>query len=161
MSVELLQNLSMIFYIAAAVLLLVAVALFFLLDIKRVVGDVSGSTARKAIETIRQQNEESGNKAYRSSPFNVARGKITDKISPSGRLARHSGTLEVSVGTSELASDIENPSEAGQSVQETTVLNESGNLEPSSDTTILSYKNPGEFTVDYEIEFCESSEIIQ
>ena len=73
MSVELLQTLSLTSYIIAGVLLLMSVALFFLLDIRKVIGDVTGSTARKAINSIREQNEASGNKAYKPSPVNAAR----------------------------------------------------------------------------------------
>ena len=49
MSIETLQTASTISYIAAGILLLVAVALFFLLDIKKVIGDLTGITAKRAI----------------------------------------------------------------------------------------------------------------
>ena len=83
MSIERLQSISIISYIIAVVLLLIAIALFFLLDIRRIIGDLTGITARKAIEDIRRQNENTGEKNYKSSPVNVARGRLTDKISPS------------------------------------------------------------------------------
>lgn len=57
MSVELLQTLSLSAYIAAGVFLVTTVALFFLLDIPGVLGDLTGATARKAIEDIRTQTE--------------------------------------------------------------------------------------------------------
>ena len=89
MTVELLQTLSLASYISAGILLLVGIALFFLLDVPRLYGDISGRTARKAIEAIRQQNESTGNKAYKPSTVNAERGKLTDKITPSGRLQSH------------------------------------------------------------------------
>ena len=49
----------MIFQIAGGLsigLLVVSVILFFVLKIPRVIGDLSGRTARKAIEDIRKQN---------------------------------------------------------------------------------------------------------
>ena len=79
MSVELIQTMSLAAFIIAGVLFLSAIALFFLFNIPKVFGEVSGSTARKAIENIRQQNEQTGNKAYRPSPVNAERGKITDR----------------------------------------------------------------------------------
>lgn len=88
MSIETLQTASTISYIAAGILLLVAVALFFLLDIKKVIGDLTGITAKRAIENIRQQNEQTGEKNYKSSSVNLARGKLTDKISQSGKLIK-------------------------------------------------------------------------
>lgn len=62
MSIERLQSMSTIFYIIAVVLLFIAIALFFLLDIRRIIGDLTGITARKAIEDIRRQNENTGEK---------------------------------------------------------------------------------------------------
>ena len=72
--------------IASGVFFAISVLLFFVLKIPSVISDLTGRTARKAIENIRRQNEQSGNKTYRSSTVNMQRGKLTDKISPSGRL---------------------------------------------------------------------------
>ena len=99
MTVELLKTLSLAAYIIAGVLFLIAVALFFLLDILKVYGDISGRTAKKAIEAIRLQNESTGNKAYKPSAVNAKRGKLTDKITPSGRLKKFTDGLPISVGT--------------------------------------------------------------
>lgn len=56
MTVELLQTLSMAAYIAAGVLLLTAVALFFLLDVPKLYGDVSGrrQTERQPLRLMKQ-----------------------------------------------------------------------------------------------------------
>lgn len=124
-TVEMLQRLSTGAIVAAAVFFVAAVILFFLLDIPKVLGDITGATARKEIENIRQQNEQSGDKAYKSSPVNKRRGKITDKISPSGQLIqRETNPYGVSVGTA----DLESRPEPG-SADETTVL-DAGNEEP-------------------------------
>lgn len=88
MSIERLQSISTISYIAAVILLLIAIALFFLLDIRKIIGDLTGITARKAIENIRRQMKSTGEKNYKSSAVNIARGRLTDKISPSGKLIK-------------------------------------------------------------------------
>ena len=44
--------------------------------IPKVISDLSGATARKTIKNIREQNEASGDKAYKVSAFNEARGKV-------------------------------------------------------------------------------------
>lgn len=147
MSVELLQTLSKVFFAVSGVLLVASVALFFLLEIKKVVGDVSGSTAKKAIEDIRRQNEQTGNKAYKPSQVNKSRGKVTDKISNSGRTITHSAGLGGSVGTSELPAS------------ETTLLNENQG-DAVNETTVLTQSSPAVFSVDFEIGFCQSAEII-
>lgn len=172
MSVELLNTLSLAAYITAGVLLLVAIALFFLLNVPKLIGDISGSTAKKAIEAIRQQNENTGDKAYKPSPVNAARGKLTDKISPSGKLERRTSGMSISAQTEKF--DTTELLKAAQATtllnigNETTVLNQS----ESGATTLLSDQGtgdeneqksslPAEVTVDVEMSFTGSSEIIE
>ena len=172
MTVELLQTLSLVAYIAAGVLFLVAVALFFLLDVPKLYGDVSGRTARKAIEAIRQQNESTGNKAYKPSAVNAERGKLTDKITQSGRLQSQTVGLPVSVGTEKFATSTLHPQPnettvLAQPAGETTVL--TGTLPPaeSGETTVLvggeaaAMSADSKFIVDVEMSFTGSSEIIE
>ena len=204
MTVELIQTLSLIAYIFAGVLFLLAVALFFLLDVPKLYNDISGRTARKAIEKIRQQNESSGNKAYKPSAVNAERGKLTDRITKSGRLQpKTESPIHVSVGTekfetSMLAPQSNETSVLSETSNETTVLNESSNettvlseqisettllTEASNETTLLTGALPtgdgqtasliseavtsapevadGEFTVDVEMAFTGSAEIIE
>lgn len=75
-----LNELTTVFLIIAAVFFIAAVALFFALDIPRVIGDLTGRTAKKEIANIRAQNLSGGPKAYRPSTVNRQRGKITEKI---------------------------------------------------------------------------------
>lgn len=65
--------------IAAGVMLAVTLILFFVLKIPRVIGDLSGRTARKAIADIRNHN-------MSANTDNIGSGKLTDKITASGRL---------------------------------------------------------------------------
>lgn len=173
MTVELLQTLSLVAYIVAAILFLVGVALFFLLDVPKLYGDVSGRTAKKAIEAIRQQNENSGNKAYKPSPVNAARGKLTDKITQSGKLESATAGLPVSVGTEKfatatLAPQTNETSLLSEQANETTVL--TGMLSQAGETSVLvqdsdviaaSVVADGSFTLDVEMSFTGSSEIIE
>lgn len=173
MTVELLQTLSLVAYIVAGVLFLVAVALFFLLDVPKLYGDVSGRTAKKAIEAIRQQNESTGNKAYKPSAVNAERGKLTDKITQSGRLQSQTAGLPVSVGTEKFATSTLAPQPNETTVlegstNETTVL--TGTLPiDGGETTLLinedfhveSVPADGKFSVDVEMSFTGSTEIIE
>ena len=157
MSIETLQTASTISYIAAGILLLVAVALFFLLDIKKVIGDLTGITAKRAIENIRQQNEQTGEKNYKSSSVNLARGKLTDKISQSGKLIKNTSGIVISPHTEKFSTTELNPDNGqtailNDSVSETTVLSN-----PVNETTVLNK----EFSVEVEMGFAESSEIIE
>lgn len=128
MSVELLQTLSLVSFIAAGVALLVAVALFFLLDIKKVVGNLSGATARKAIRNIRLQNENASDNDYSAA---------TDRITNSGRIERQSPGNAGAPPTEKFAT-----TELAMSAQETTVLGPAANettilMPASNETTIL------------------------
>ena len=167
MTVETLQMLSTVAYVLAGVFLLAAIAIFFLLDIRSVIGDVTGATARKAIRDIRAQNEASGNKAYKPSPVNAARGKLTAKISPSGRLEPQMAGMGGSPGTEKL-STMELTAVLTETAAETTVLQQP---EEVGATTVLSEAErepaapkPEEkrtFHTDVEMGFSASSEIIE
>ncbi len=187
MSVELLQNLSLVSYVLAAVFFLTAVALFFLLGVPKLVGDISGANAKKAIESIRQQNETTGDKAYKPSAVNVSRGKITDKMTPSGRLVQRNTGMSVTSQTAELSTaDLKPKSdettvlapEAGATTVlapeagATTVLDQ--NVGTAGETVVLTDVgtqpftpppappvNTGVFTIDVEMGFCGSAELIE
>lgn len=187
--------------IAAGIMLVTAVLLFILLRIPAVIGDLTGSTARKAIEDIRSQNEETGRKTYGPSPVNRARGKITSKMTPSGRIERaRTDDMNGAMNTAELpagapmvaaagASDETVVLDTGYASPETEVLDtpvyasdETAVLGGGSDetvvlnaapyaaaeTTVLSAQTAPQnwqisntpFTIEYEITFIHTNEII-
>lgn len=154
-------------FIGAAILcgamLITSILLFILLKIPKVIGDLTGRTARKAIENIRNQNESSGDKTYRSSLVNQERGKLTDKISPSGRLMKNptdilGGAMATEkIGTQQLVSDETAVLDSGN---ETTVL--TGELSSGNETTVLSQEDiPNNvFEIEYEITYIHTNEVI-
>lgn len=167
MTVELLQTLSLVAYIAAVVLLILGIVLFFLLDVPRLYGDVSGRTARKAIEAIRRQNEATGGKAYKPSAVNAERGKLTDEITKSGKLRPRTASTSISVGTEKLetATLISQAKATGllqQSGPETTMLYDQSVM--AGETEVLAQTNrvdAGQFVVEMELSFAVSPEIIE
>lgn len=182
MTVEMLQTLSLVGYILSGVSFAAVVALFFLLKIPQVIGEISGSTAKKAIERIRLQNETSGDKAYKPSVVNASRGKVTDKISKSGKLYAKSedigahahtekiGTQKFDVSltneTTVLADDDNSTTVLREAASETTLLETAAGvttvldeMPQNGDTAELSKKS--EFSVDVEIGFTDSDEIIE
>lgn len=154
-------------FIGAAILcgamLITSILLFILLRIPKVIGDLTGRTARKAIENIRNQNESSGDKTYRSSLVNQERGKLTDKISPSGRLMKNptdmlGGAMATEkIGTQQLVSDETVVLDSGN---ETTLL--TGELVGGNETTVLSQSDlPNNiFEIEYEITYIHTNEVI-
>lgn len=171
--------------VLAGILLLVTVLLFFVLKIPMVIGDLTGATARKAIANIRNQNEVSGEKTYKSSQVNSERGKLTEKISMSGNLMGHRGgivagamaTEKISTQkldyqpadeTSVLSAGGNETTVLGMSGDETTVLNTAGGGETEvlsggmsfGETMVLNTVPMGIFEIEYEITYIHTDEVI-
>ena len=126
---------SLICFIISGLFFVLSVVLFFVLDMVKVIGDLTGHTAKREIENIRSQNQKTGNKAYKPSVVNSKRGKLTDRISPSGRILENRATaIGGSVGTEKIASQ-----KLYSGYEETTLL-ENGQ-EENSETTLLSQDN--------------------
>lgn len=83
---DMLSIFSVVFFIIAAVCFALAVFFWIVFRIPKVIGDLSGRTARKSIAEMRANNEASGNKSFRPSAANVNRGKLTDAIPDSDKL---------------------------------------------------------------------------
>ena len=145
MTVESLQTMSLICYAAAGVFLLIGVVLFFTLDVPKLYSDVSGHTAKKAIEAFQRHNEYTGNIRHKTGAFSTTNGKLTDKIA----------MLNAGVPrTSGLPKDtLTMDGETADQVNETAVLsaeNKTALLDPVSETAILSTAN--ETTILSEIQ---------
>lgn len=138
------RTLFIVAAVISAVMLVITVLLFIFLKIPYVIGDLSGTTARKAIKQIREQNEKSGDKGYKASGYNVQRGKLTDKISKSGNIAKNPTHDFSGMNTSKISTAVL-MKEANDS--QTTVLQQQSNettvLEQSQDneTTVLNQQN--------------------
>lgn len=163
--------------IACGIFFVIALILFFTLRIPQVISDLSGRTARKAIESIRTQNEQSGDKTYQSSPVNLERGKLTDKISRSGKLqARGATPFGTGVITEKISTQKLEPAsetEVLSAANETTLLSpEGGETEllstDAGETSLLtaqtvpqSVQEPAQaFTLEYEITYIHTDEQI-
>lgn len=171
MSYELYRYIFLGALIACGVFFVIAVVLFFTLRIPKVISDLTGRTARKAIENIRLHNEQSGDKTYQSSAVNLERGKLTDKISHSGRLVPRNatpfgtGVITEKISTQQL--DISAETDVLTVTEETTVLSApAGETEvlvsAAGETEVLA---PAEqpvqaFSVEYEITFIHTNEVI-
>lgn len=128
--------------IAAGVMLAVTLILFFVLKIPGVIGDLSGRTARKAIADIRNHN-------MSANTDNIGSGKLTDKITASGRLMERrdsSGNKYTDkISTEKL---IEQNKLSGSN--ETTLLNdgnETNVLNTGNETTVLDSYSSGQTVI--------------
>ena len=85
---ETLSTLSIISFAVAGICLVLAIVLFIYFKIPAVIGDLSGRNAKKSIARMRSSNEKSGNKSYRASETNAARGKLTSSMPKLGEKAK-------------------------------------------------------------------------
>lgn len=138
MSVETLQYIELAAYIVAALFLIAAIVLFFVLKIPAVVGDLTGSTARKAIESIRQQNENAANADKNKNPTVSPTYSEMNKTSATSRMKKKSGAAPgatMKMATNELTNQAMAAAEAANA---TTVLAaDQLPMEDSGATTVL------------------------
>ena len=144
--------------ILAALMFVITIMLFIVLKIPHVIGDLTGFNARKAIKNIREQNVSTGEKVHKSSETNIQRGKITDKITPSGNLLKNpSGNVVGAMQTEKIGyvsnESISNVTTVLDCSAETTVL-----VTNQEETTVLDQTTI--FAVEYEITYIHTSEVI-
>ncbi len=88
---EILSIISTVSFAAAGIFFVLAVIFWIKFKIPFVIGDLSGRNARKSIEQMRRNNEKTGSKSYRTSAVNKKRGKLTETMKESGKLAKKAG----------------------------------------------------------------------
>ena len=169
MSIDVLQTCSIGFWVAAGIFFLTAVALFFLMDISKLYGEISGRTARKAIEQIRKHNAEAltGDIAG----VHTGNGVRTEKLSTATlapETAAGATTVLAEAGATTVLAEAGTTTvlaEAGA----TTVLAEAGVAtmltEPERSQTVenrrQSLTDRDEFVLEQELSYAESAEIIE
>lgn len=78
----------------SGLLFIVSVIFFFLFHIPDIAGDLSGRTAFKQIQVIRNQNVEKAEHRYKSDTANILKGNPDERPGGSGRLRRRNPTGE-------------------------------------------------------------------
>lgn len=173
----------MILFICAAAMFLTSIALFFLLNIPSVIGLITGSTAKKAINNIRKQSEKGELTENVNEEFKhiSEKKKVQKTISPDDD--RQFLTLKLS--TDKLIKEAQETMVLNNSSEQTTVLESSSEqttlLSDNSDvqlrqpmfsnaeTTVLNANEPKAeqqnmgviLTLEQELIFTESSEYIE
>ncbi|MBQ9975822.1 MAG: hypothetical protein IJP16_04865 [Clostridia bacterium] len=160
--------------VLCGIMVAVSIVLFFVLRIPSVIGDLTGLTAKKGIENIRNKNESTGEKVYKSSTVNRERGRITDKISPSGRIDRaYTDSIGGAMSTEKLSTEQLSGDTDVLGGNETSVLTEElasggetallSELDATGNTEQLSQQatvGASVFEIEYEIEYVHSDEIV-
>lgn len=175
MTYDIYRYMFIIAAILCGIMFVASVLIFILLKIPKVISDLSGATARKAIKTIREQNEASGDKGYKVSAFNEARGKLTDKISPSGNVIQQHQMHMQGINTTKIATQQLPVDEASNQTtvleyhNETTVLDNVGagatsvlleNMISDATTVLNEVSHTSLFAIEYEITYIHTQEMI-
>ncbi|MBO4947381.1 MAG: hypothetical protein J6C88_07555 [Lachnospiraceae bacterium] len=142
MSIDVLQACSIGFWVAAGIFFLTAVALFFLMDIPKLYGEISGRTARKVIEQIRKHNAE------------ALTGDIAGAHTGSGVRTEKFSTATLAPETAMGATTV--LAEAGA----TTILTEPEHLQAAGNDR-QTPEAVDDFVLENELSYAESVEIIE
>lgn len=124
---DILHTVSVISFVAAGVFFVVVIALWFIFKIPSVMGDLSGRTARKSIERMRQKNEKTG--SYKASEKKIERVKLPRMMEGRGKSSGHND--ETGLLNENLATNYEEQA-TGLLIDDST-----GSLEDSRETTPL------------------------
>lgn len=133
MSADVLQTISIVAFILGAVLAIVAVILWFRLNVRGIIDDLSGKKAERQIRELREQNrqEESDSNKGRV-VYNPSTGKSTSKLGFSKKKETTDKLTEPLVATKQSVRDEQDEDTALlQEVDETTIL------EQEEGTTVL------------------------
>lgn len=160
MSIDVLQTCSIGFWVAAGIFFLTAVALFFLMDIPKLYGEISGRTARKAIEQIRKHNAEAltGDIAGAHTGSGVRTEKFSTATLAPETVAGATTVLTEAGATPVLAETGATTvlTEAGA----TTILTEPEHLQAAGNDR-QSPEAMDDFVLEKELSYAESVEIIE
>lgn len=157
MSVEFLRNLSLGSYVAAIVFGVVSITLFFVLRIPAVIGDLTGITARKAIEDIRMQNAGAYQPRRKSTRSERGKRKAESRAENVQSIQRAGETEDLS------ASNLAAYARERSISEETTLLSQAGETTVlTGETTPLSSLEEASpaFHVDVDFGFTASAETI-
>lgn len=80
MNAEVLQTISIVAFVLAGLFALVSVVLFFRLDIRGIVNDLTGKTAERQIKELREQNHQTGNNKNGRVLYEPEQRKFTAKL---------------------------------------------------------------------------------
>ena len=150
MTVQTWEIISVVSFVLAVAMLAVAGLLFWIDQIPKVIGDITGKTAQKAIEDIRKQSEETGR---------VYNARSRDANAPPINMVNLSGNL---VGQTDALP--ENAPAAVMMVQQTavseTALLSSAPVHNGGETTLLSGMQMASVAVITDITFVHTDEEI-
>ncbi len=123
---QILQNISIVAFIMGGIFLAIALLLFFLMDVRGLIDDLSGKSAKRQIRQLREQNrqkEKHSNDKFLFESY-LEKDNVTAKLSKNKMNKEQDSAVELSEQKTTLLKNIEE-TEVLTSEDETTLLLES------------------------------------
>ena len=161
--------------ILCAVMLIETVKLFFALHIRKAIGDLTGSNAKREIQKIRQENEQTENANNQKRTGNRRKGKAAAENSdspPDYSRNMNTGVVTAKIATQNLSpdhdtipdSDNETEVLSDISLDETALLSQFEEQDEAAynETVLLNQNNTGTvvFEIERDITFIHTDEVI-
>lgn len=148
---------SIVAFSLAGVSLAFAIFCWIKFRIPRIIGALSGRTAKKSIEQMRAGNEKSGTKSYRPTPTAIKRGALTEIVEQSGKPKKAATTKK---NTAALAQDANATTLLTYGDGETELLNAGTELLQQPVIQDAAPKNIETFEILQEIVLIHTKEVI-
>lgn len=144
---DILHTFSIVSYILAVLLAVLAIALWFIFKIPNVIGDLSGRNAKKSIARMRQNNERTGDKSYKASKKNISRGKLTGTMEGMGKIIKSDDIEETGLLNENLAKEYSDKETGLLSDDATALLDESGETAALGETFNVVNREPASIVI--------------
>lgn len=156
---EVLSIISIVSFVLAGVFLILAVFFWIKFGIPKIIGDLTGRTAKASIAKMRENNEKTGVKSFKPSAGNIERGKLTETASGFNEEATEkldSSSIQPETG---ILSD--NKAEAEADAPETDLLDAgTALLDEKEPITPIVHTNSSNIKIKDEITFIHTDEVI-
>lgn len=159
---DILHTLSIVSYILAVLFVVLAIVLWFIFKIPNVIGDLSGRNAKKSIARMRQNNEKTGDKSYRASEKNLARGKLTGTMEGMGKVENPPNIEETGLLNENLAREHDEQATGLLLDDVTGLLDESGETAALEETVDVADRAPSTVVIQKieEVMLIHTEEVI-
>lgn len=159
---EILSTISIASFVLAGVFFILSILLWFKFKIPKIIGDLTGRTAKASIAKMRESNEKSGAKFYKPSSDNSERGKLTETASGFNESKIETAKLDINDNQFETGILLENKADKGKSSPDTDILDDGTALLNSNETSKQAKaKERMNITILDEIVIIHTDEVIE
>lgn len=158
---EVLSIISVVSFVLAGVFLMLVVFCWIKFGIPKIIGDLTGRTAKDSIAKMRENNEKTGVKSFKPSAGNVERGKLTETASGFNNIEETTEKLDLNSTQPETGILSDNKADAEADFPETDILDVGTELLNDKETeNPIVHRNNLDIKITDEITFIHTDEVI-